>query len=65
MSVSFKLDICKLGGFSIQNENKKITCPRSSLVMKGGRMHQVFDVYTRNWPRIDYQPLEFNFEFYF
>ena len=39
--------------------------PRSSLVMKGGSMHQVFDVHTRNWPRIDYQPLEFNFEFYF
>ena len=24
-----------------------------------------FDVHTRNWPRIDFQPLEFNFEFYF
>ena len=22
-------------------------------------------VYTRNWPRIGLQPLEFNFEFYF
>ena len=24
-----------------------------------------FDVRTRNWPGIDFQPLEFNFEFYF
>ena len=24
-----------------------------------------FGVHTRNWPRIDFQPLEFNFEFYF
>ena len=24
-----------------------------------------FGVRTRNWPRIDFQPLEFNFEFYF
>ena len=24
-----------------------------------------FGVHTRNWPRIDLQPLEFNFEFYF
>ena len=25
----------------------------------------IFDVHTRNWPRIDFQPLEFNFVFYF
>ena len=24
-----------------------------------------FGVHTRNWPRSDFQPLEFNFEFYF
>ena len=24
-----------------------------------------FGVHTRNWPRIDFQPLEFNFEFYY
>ena len=24
-----------------------------------------FGVHTRSWPRIDLQPLEFNFEFYF
>ena len=24
-----------------------------------------FGVHTRNWPRIDLKPLEFNFEFYF
>ena len=24
-----------------------------------------FGVHTRNWPRIDFQLLEFNFEFYF
>ena len=24
-----------------------------------------FGVHTRNWPRIDFKPLEFNFEFYF
>ena len=24
-----------------------------------------FGVHTRNWPRIDSQPLEFNFRFYF
>ena len=24
-----------------------------------------FGVHTRNWPRIDFQPLEFNFEYYF
>ena len=24
-----------------------------------------FGVHTRNWPRIDFQPVEFNFEFYF
>ena len=24
-----------------------------------------FGVHTRNWPRIDLQPLEVNFEFYF
>ena len=24
-----------------------------------------FGVHIRNWPRIDFQPLDFNFEFYF
>ena len=24
-----------------------------------------FGVHTRNWPETDFQPLEFNFEFYF
>ena len=24
-----------------------------------------FGMHTRNWPRIDFQPLEFNFEFHF
>ena len=24
-----------------------------------------FGVHARNWPRIDFQPLEFNFQFYF
>ena len=24
-----------------------------------------FGVHTRNWPRIEFQPLEFKFEFYF